>query len=208
MLLEEVVIATQNPMDLDYRALSNAGLWCVGRLQTDADRARVIEGLSGNGGAAGNGASAAELTEITKRLAPRWFVMRDVHAETNTTPMACRRRRDYPPRMQAFDAQPPPLAEDEHGVIRVAGTRVQLETVVTAFDLGATPEEIVQSYTTLDLPSVYAVIAYVLQNRPRIDAYMAKRQNEADRVRLEVEQQFPQKGIRERLLARRSVQRA
>ena len=79
-----VVIATQNPMDLDYRALSNAGLWCVGRLQTDADRARVIEGLSGNGGAAGNGASAAELTEITKRLAPRWFVMRDVHAETNT----------------------------------------------------------------------------------------------------------------------------
>ena len=85
---------------------------------------------------------------------------------------------------------------------------MQLETVVTAFDLGATPEEIVQSYTTLDLPSVYAVIAYVLQNRPRIDAYMAKRQNEADRVRLEVEQQFPQKGIRERLLARRSVQRA
>jgi hypothetical protein len=33
-----VVIATQNPMDLDYRALDNAGLWCVGRLQTDADR--------------------------------------------------------------------------------------------------------------------------------------------------------------------------
>jgi hypothetical protein len=45
-----VVIATQNPMDLDYRALGNAGLWCVGRLQTDADRARVIEGLSGAGG--------------------------------------------------------------------------------------------------------------------------------------------------------------
>jgi hypothetical protein len=40
-----VVLATQNPMDLDYRALSNAGLWCVGRLQTDADRARVIDGL-------------------------------------------------------------------------------------------------------------------------------------------------------------------
>ena len=122
--------------------------------------------------------------------------------------MACRRPRDHPPRMHAFDAQPPPLAEDEHGVIRVTGTRVQLETVVTAFDLGATPEEIVQSYTTLDLPSVYAVIAYVLQNRPRIDAYMAKRQSEADTLRLEVEQQFPQKGIRERLLARRSVQRA
>ncbi len=47
-----VVVATQNPMDLDYRALSNAGLWCIGRLQTDADRARVIEGLSLSGSAA------------------------------------------------------------------------------------------------------------------------------------------------------------
>jgi hypothetical protein len=48
-----VVVATQNPMDLDYRALSNAGLWCIGRLQTDADRARVIEGLSIAGGSGG-----------------------------------------------------------------------------------------------------------------------------------------------------------
>ena len=40
-----VVVATQNPMDLDYRALGNAGLWCLGRLQTDADRARVVDGL-------------------------------------------------------------------------------------------------------------------------------------------------------------------
>jgi hypothetical protein len=38
-------------MDLDYRTLSNAGLWCIGRLQTDADRARVVEGLSGVGDA-------------------------------------------------------------------------------------------------------------------------------------------------------------
>jgi DNA helicase HerA-like ATPase len=42
-----VVVATQNPMDLDYRALSNAGLWFIGRLQSDADRARVIDGLEG-----------------------------------------------------------------------------------------------------------------------------------------------------------------
>ena len=42
-----VVVATQNPMDLDYRALSNAGVWCIGRLQTDADRARVLDGLAG-----------------------------------------------------------------------------------------------------------------------------------------------------------------
>jgi hypothetical protein len=78
-----VVVATQNPMDLDYRALSNAGLWCVGRLQTDADRARVIEGLS-TSAAGRDGASAADLSELTKRLAPRWFVMRDAHAESGT----------------------------------------------------------------------------------------------------------------------------
>jgi hypothetical protein len=74
-----VVVATQNPMDLDYRALGNAGLWCVGRLQTDADRARVIEGLSAAAGAAGN---AKELAGTIKKLAPRWFVMRDAHEES------------------------------------------------------------------------------------------------------------------------------
>ena len=73
-----VIVATQNPMHLDHRALSNASLWCVGRLQTDADRARVIDGLSD---AAGNAeTSAAELARVVKKLAPRWFLMRDAHA--------------------------------------------------------------------------------------------------------------------------------
>jgi hypothetical protein len=70
-----VVIATQNPMDLDYRALGNAGVWCLGRLQTDADRARVVEGLAGN-----DAALARTISSTVQRLAPRWFVMRDVHA--------------------------------------------------------------------------------------------------------------------------------
>jgi DNA helicase HerA-like ATPase len=74
-----VVVATQNPMDLDYRALSNAGLWCIGRLQTDADRERVIEGLAGAGGE--GGLSKADLQNLVKRLAPRWFPMRDAHAK-------------------------------------------------------------------------------------------------------------------------------
>jgi DNA helicase HerA-like ATPase len=61
-----VVLATQNPMDLDYRALSNAGLWCVGRLQTDAERERVIEGLGAAGEA--DGPTKAELANIVKKL--------------------------------------------------------------------------------------------------------------------------------------------
>jgi hypothetical protein len=72
-----VVVATQNPMDLDYRALSNAGMWFVGRLQTDADRARVVEGMAGSG--AGSGPPRALLSATLKRLAKRWFLLRNVH---------------------------------------------------------------------------------------------------------------------------------
>jgi hypothetical protein len=74
-----VVVATQNPMDLDYRALGNAGLWCLGRLQTDADRARVLDGLGAN---ATNGDESVEgLSETLRRLAPRWFITRNAHDE-------------------------------------------------------------------------------------------------------------------------------
>ena len=76
-----VVIATQNPMDLDYRALSNAGLWCIGRLQTDADRARVVEGLTGAStrGHAHAHAESAALADTIKSLPQRTFVLRDAH---------------------------------------------------------------------------------------------------------------------------------
>ncbi len=74
-----VLVATQNPMDLDYRALSNAGLWCLGRLQTDADRARVLDGLAA---ARGPEAASDELVTTLQRLAPRWFVVRNARASS------------------------------------------------------------------------------------------------------------------------------
>ena len=74
------VLATQNPIDLDYKALSNAGVWFVGRLQTDADRERVVEGLAGSD--AGGGESAADLGARIKALPARTFLVRDVHAGT------------------------------------------------------------------------------------------------------------------------------
>lgn len=73
-----VVLATQNPMDIDYKALSNAGVWFVGRLQTDADRERVVEGLATSDAGAG-GASAESLAAAIKSLPPRTFYVRDVH---------------------------------------------------------------------------------------------------------------------------------
>jgi hypothetical protein len=62
------VLATQNPMDLDYRALSNAGTWMLGRLQTDADRARVIEGLGEK--------KKGPIDTKLQKIARRWFVVR------------------------------------------------------------------------------------------------------------------------------------
>jgi uncharacterized protein (DUF433 family) len=102
------------------------------------------------------------------------------------------------------DAPPVPLRTDEHGVMRVGKTRVPLDTVVFAFNQGSTPEEIVMSYPTLDLGDVYAVVNYYLHNRAEVDAYLSQREAEAARAREENEKRFPQAGIRDRLLARRS----
>ena len=77
-----VIVATQNPMDLDYRALGDAGLWCLGRLQTDADRARVLDGLGANG--VGADESLERLGDTLRKLAPRWFVTRDAHSAEGT----------------------------------------------------------------------------------------------------------------------------
>jgi len=69
--------------------------------------------------------------------------------------------------MQAFTARPPPLVADDDGVIRISGTRVQLETIVLAFDAGATAEEITQQYTSVELADVYAVILICSATKPR-----------------------------------------
>jgi uncharacterized protein (DUF433 family) len=104
--------------------------------------------------------------------------------------------------MQAFEAKPPPLTTGPEGVIRVSGTRVSLETVVYAFDSGSTAEEIAQQYPSLSLGSVYAVISYVLDNRQSVDDYVARRRQEADALRVDIEAHWPPQGFRARLLAR------
>jgi uncharacterized protein (DUF433 family) len=102
-----------------------------------------------------------------------------------------------------FTISPPPLRTDADGVVRIGGTRVPLETVVSAFDRGAAAEEIVMRFPTLDLSDVYATITYVLQHRTEVDEYMAGRHEEAGRVRAEVERRFDTSELRKRLLARR-----
>ena len=105
--------------------------------------------------------------------------------------------------MLQVDSEKIPLTEDEHGVLRVTGTRVPLDTVVTAFELGSTPEQIVQSYDTLKLDDVYAVITYYLRHQDEVKAYLGERQAKKDSVRQQIQADFPTDGLRERLLKRR-----
>lgn len=96
-----------------------------------------------------------------------------------------------------------PLRQDETGAIRVGRTRVLLELVIQAFRDGATPEAIVQAYDTLELPDVYAVLAYYLAHREEVDDYMLRSEEEADAVRREIEAAQPSlPDLRGRLLAR------
>lgn len=101
-----------------------------------------------------------------------------------------------------------PLIEHDDGVIRVGGTRVTLETVVEAFNEGATAEEIAAQYPSLHLGDVYATIAYYLRHRADVDAYVQRQQQQAEAVRHENLARSDQNGIRERLLARRKAQSA
>ncbi len=76
-----VVLATQNPVDLDYKGLSNAGTWFLGRLQTQRDKDRVLEGLEGASTAAGHAFDRKNMDEILSSLGSRVFVMNNVHED-------------------------------------------------------------------------------------------------------------------------------
>lgn len=99
-----------------------------------------------------------------------------------------------------------PVQLSADGVVRVGNTRVTLDTVVFAFNQGATAEEIVQQYPALRLADVYGAIAYYLHYRDEVDAYLAQRQQQIEQIRRETEARFDPVGIRERLLARKTAQ--
>jgi uncharacterized protein (DUF433 family) len=100
--------------------------------------------------------------------------------------------------------EPLPLKTDADGIIRIGGTRVTLDTLVAAFNEGATAEEIAQQYPSLRLSDVYAVISYYLQRRQDVETYLQQRQEQAIEVRKQNESRFDPQGVRDRLLARRT----
>jgi uncharacterized protein (DUF433 family) len=105
----------------------------------------------------------------------------------------------------ALAADPVPLRIDADGVARVVGSRVTLDTIVAAFDEGASPEEIMLRYSSLRLADIYAIITYYLKHKPEVDAYLQERERQAEEVRRQVAERFDQRGLREKLLARRAA---
>lgn len=103
--------------------------------------------------------------------------------------------------LKAIMAEAPPIRMDTTGTARVGGTRVTLDTVIGAWLDGATAESIVSSYDVLGLADVYAVITYYLQHRAEVEAYLQRRQEEAEEVRQRIEAAFPPEAFRARLLA-------
>src|SRR5262249_25756225 len=74
-----VLLATQNPVDLDYKALSNAGTWFIGKLQTERDKMRLLEGLETVAAEAGTLTDRSYLETVIASLGNRVFLLHDIH---------------------------------------------------------------------------------------------------------------------------------
>jgi uncharacterized protein (DUF433 family) len=89
--------------------------------------------------------------------------------------------------LNQFEPMRVPLFTDQHGKIRVQGSRVLLELVIQAFRSGDTPETIVDNYSTLTLADVYAVLSWYLLHLDEVDAYVQAAEAAIDRIQQEVE---------------------
>ncbi len=88
---------------------------------------------------------------------------------------------------QTIQADPLPLRLEDDGTIRIGKSRIQLEIVVGDYERGASPEVIADSYDTLQLADIYAVIAYYLRHREEVAAYIERRDREAAELRAKLE---------------------
>ncbi len=96
-----------------------------------------------------------------------------------------------------------PLREEPPGVLRVGKSRVLLELVMRAYQRGASPQDIVRMYESLELSDVFAVIAYYLAHPAEIEEYLRKCEEEAEAVRRQIESSQPsQPNLKQELLDR------
>jgi len=84
-----------------------------------------------------------------------------------------------------------PLKMDEHGAIRVSGTRVTLDTLIGFYRQGEMAEALHEGFPTVPLADIHAVISYYLANQQEVNAYLNSRAAEADRIRAQWEACHP-----------------
>lgn len=99
-------------------------------------------------------------------------------------------------------SDPVPLRLDAKGALRVGNTRVTLELVIAAFLDGASAEDIVSMFDTLDLGDVYSVLGHYLHHKDEIDEYLHERKQYSEEVWARIEARQSQTGLRDQLLAR------
>lgn len=97
-----------------------------------------------------------------------------------------------------------PLIQEKDGTVHVTGSRVTLDTLVGVFRKGATAEQIQDSFPSLSLQEIYAVIAYYLEHQSEVDSYLKLRREEAALTRKEIESHQDTDDFRERIRARRT----
>jgi uncharacterized protein (DUF433 family) len=103
----------------------------------------------------------------------------------------------------SIDKSAPPFVNDKSGIIRIDGTRIPLDTIISAFKNGSTCEEIVYQFPTLKLADVYSTISYYLNYQDEIEAYLQERSEKAISIRKEIEINIDVREIRKRILKRR-----
>lgn len=108
--------------------------------------------------------------------------------------------------LEVPSSEPVPLRIEADGTVRVGKTRVTLDILVGAYNMGYSAEKIARSYSTLQLADIYAVLSYYLRHREEVDAFLREREAEAEELRRKIEELCPPDGFRERLLARRAQQ--
>jgi uncharacterized protein (DUF433 family) len=97
-----------------------------------------------------------------------------------------------------------PLIQESDGTVHVTDSRVTLDTLVGAFQKGATAEQVQDSFPSLSLQQIYATIAYYLEHQAEVEAYLKLRREEAASVRTEIESHQDTDGFRARVRARRT----
>lgn len=108
----------------------------------------------------------------------------------------------YEPMIPSSLSHPIAITRDMDGVLRVDQTRVTLDTIVTAYELGETPEQIVQQFPSLNLEQVYSAISFYLHNQTELKTYLEARRQQGQQNLEQISQKPHMQGIRQCLMAR------